>query len=114
MKQAYNFPDHVKGDTFNGITFTVTLNSIALPLTGATIKMQLRKLITDPVALELSTINNKIQITNAPGGVFAIMPQIIDIATQNYIYDIEITLQDGTIKTYISGKWKIISDVTHG
>jgi hypothetical protein len=26
----YNFPSHTKGDTFNGILFTITVNAVAL------------------------------------------------------------------------------------
>ena len=47
---ALNFT-HTKGDTFNEVAFEVKKNSTAIDLTGATIKMQLRKEYSDVSAV---------------------------------------------------------------
>lgn len=114
MEQAiYNFNSHVKGDTFKAITFTVTVNDDPLDLTGASIRMQLRLSPLHPVAYELSTAGDQIEITDAVNGKFQIKKQIIDFPAAVYYYDIEITLADGDVKTYVAGKWQITQDVTH-
>ena len=112
--EHYNLPSHVKGDTFNGILFTVTVNTVALDLTNAHIKMDLR---LTPLGVVAKTFSDGagITISNSPtDGKFTIDAQIIDIAAANYYYDIEITLGNGLVKTYISGRWNILQDVTYG
>jgi hypothetical protein len=114
MATTYNFPDHIKGDTYDGTQFTITVNSVALDLTGASIKMAL-KLEKDQATadLELTTTDGGITISNPPtSGIFSVAKQIIDVAVGKYFYDIQITLQDETVKTYISGRWKITQDIT--
>jgi hypothetical protein len=46
-------------------------------------------------------------------GKFTFNAQVINIAAANYYYDIQITLQNGSIKTYIGGRWNILQDVTY-
>jgi hypothetical protein len=110
---TYNFPDHYKGDTFEGKVFTITVNGSPAGLLGATIKMDLRKdkKETTPLTLRLSTESG---ITILGEDSFQIDPQIIDIPAKEYVHDIEITYANGDIKTYIEGTWKILQDVTHG
>ncbi len=114
MEQAiYNFNPHVKGDTFEALTFTVSVNEEPLTLTGASIRMHLRLAPLHPVAHELSTAEGHIVITDAVNGEFQIKKQIIDFPAALYWYDIEVTLANGDIKTYVAGKWQITQDVTH-
>ena len=63
---ALNFT-HTKGDTFNEVAFEVKKNGTALNLTGATIKMQLRKEYSDvSPTLSLTSVSNAgLTITNA-------------------------------------------------
>ena len=113
--QIYNFPDHIKGDTFNGVEFTLEVNSLPVDLTNASIKMYLKtqSKACDVVA-KFTTDNGKLTITDAVNGVFQFDNQIININAGTYDYDIEITLNNGTIKTYIKGTWKILQDITNG
>ena len=109
----YNFPDHINHDTFEGVSFTVLVNNIALNLTGASIRMMLRsQKLADTAVLTLSTVDESIVITNAAAGIFQVKKQIITATPATYFYDIEITLSDGTVKTYVEGTWKILPDVT--
>lgn len=110
---ALNFT-HTKGDTFNQVVFEVKRNDVAIDLTGATIKMQLRKNYSDTsAALSLTSVSNSgITITNASNGNFKINQQIIDIEVFNYVYDIQFTLASGEVKTYIKGGFNVVPEVT--
>jgi len=110
---ALNFT-HTKGDTFNQVVFEVKRNNTAIDLTGATIKMQLRKQYSDTsAALSLTSVASAgITITNASNGNFKINQQIIDIEVFNYVYDIQFTLSNGEVKTYIKGGFNVVPEVT--
>lgn len=110
---TYNFPNHKKGDTFNGIQFTVNVNALPSDLTGADIKMELRNKNCIAV-LGFSTGNGRITITDAVNGVFQINSGIIDIPVDTYNYDIQITYPVNIVKTYIEGTWKIVKEYTRG
>jgi hypothetical protein len=109
---SYNFT-HIKGDTFDEMPFAIVKNSVALNLTGATIRMQLRRECGGLIALSLTSVASAgITITNAVGGLFKINKQIINIASGNYAYDLEILFSDGTVKTWLSGEFLIECDIT--
>ena len=115
MASDYNFPNHVKGDTFDGVLFTLTVNTVALNLTGAVINMDLR-LTKTGVSVErfTSVADEHITISATPtDGTFTFNEQIISVDAGNYFYDIEIVFPDTTVKTYIAGRWNIIQDVTY-
>lgn len=105
---------HIKGDTFDEVAFQLKINDSAVNLTGAVIKMQLRKCYTDTTAaLSLTSVSSAgITITNASEGRFKINSQIIDIEVYNYVYDIQITLSSGVVKTYVQGGFNITNEVT--
>lgn len=104
---------HIKGDTFEAVNFQMLVNSVALDLTGCTLRMQLRKEYGGVVFLSLTSVANAgITITNASTGSFKINKQIINIDANNYIYDIELDKQNGDVKTYISGNFSVINDIT--
>ena len=123
---------HIKGDTFEAVNFQMLVNSVPLNLSGCTLRMQLKKEYSGTGYLYLNSIYTSdtssitadsstpidlysgggITITNATSGLFKINKQIIDIEAGNYIYDIELDKPDGTVKTYISGNFLIINDIT--
>lgn len=105
---------HIKGDTFDQVDFQLKINEVAVNLTGAVIRMQLRKSYSDTTAaLSLTSVSSAgITITNALEGRFRINTQIIDIEVYNYVYDIQITLASGVVKTYIQGGFNITNEVT--
>ena len=103
----------IRNDTFEAVPFAVLKNNVAVDLTGATIKMQLRKEAGGVIALSLTSVSSAgITITNTSGGLFKINKQIISIDAFNYLYDIQIAFSDGTVKTWISGEFLIINDIT--
>lgn len=105
---------HIKGDTFNQVAFELKIDSVAVNLTGAVIKMQLRKNANDvSPALSLTSASSAgITITNATSGLFKINEQIIDIPVDTYQYDIQITFSSGVVKTYIAGSFNITPEIT--
>jgi hypothetical protein len=105
---------HIKGDTFDEVAFQLKINNTVVNLTGATIKMQLRKCYSDTTpALSLTSVSSAgITITSPTTGEFKINTQIIDIEVYNYVYDIQITLASGVIKTYVQGGFNITNEVT--
>ena len=104
---------HIKGDSFEAVNFALLVNTVALNLTGCTLRMQLRKEYGGIVYLSLTSVASAgITITNATTGLFRINKQIINIDANTYIYDIELIKADGTVKTYISGNFYVTNDVT--
>ena len=104
---------HIKGDTFEAVNFQMLVNSVALNLTGCTLRMQLRKEYGGVIFLSLTSLASAgITITNAATGLFRINKQIINIDAANYLYDIELIKADSTVKTYIIGNFYVINDVT--
>ena len=96
---------HIKGDTFDEVAFSIKINNVVLDLTGAVIKMQLKKSGDLTVAiLALTSV--------AAGGVFKINQQIINIEVFNYVYDIQLTLASGVVKTYVSGTFSVTQEIT--
>lgn len=102
-----------QGDTWEGFTAEFLINNVAVDLTGALIRMQLRKGYCDSVvALEFSTEDGTILIDSPLNGEFSVEPRIIDITAKQYVYDLEVTLQDGRVITIIQGKFTILPTVT--
>jgi len=110
---ALNFT-HIKGDTFNQVAFELKIDTVAVNLTGAVIKMQLRKNASDVTpALSLTSVSSAgITITAPTLGQFKINEQIIDIAVETYQYDIQITFASGIVKTYVAGSFNITPEIT--
>jgi len=109
---SLNF-SHIQGDTFEAVNFAVIKNAVALSLTGAVIKMQLKKECSGIPILSFTSVSSAgLTITNAASGLFTINKQIINIPAYNYLYDIEITFSNGDVKTYIEGSFLVKCDIT--
>ncbi len=98
---------HKRGDTFYQTPINIKVNSVDLDLTGAVILMQLRK-----EAGGVVMFTPALSITDAVGGDFQIDEQIINIPACTYQYDIQITLSDDTVVTWISGLFIINDDIS--
>lgn len=114
MTTTYDFPDHRKGDTIEAITFTITVNGDPLDLTGASAKMDLRKNNVKQKRYTTAANDGLTIVSPATDGKLRFDKKIVDVPPNTYDYDIEITLANGDVKTYIAGNWKIIQDVTFG
>jgi hypothetical protein len=102
-----------RGDTFTEVPFQINVNSVPLDLTGAVIRMQLRTDYGGDIYLDLTSVDsNGITITNAANGEFKINQMIIELESFAYKYDIQITLANGEVKTWIEGIFNVSNDVT--
>lgn len=107
MAAKYDFPDITKGDTFLSRTITIEVNGSPLDLTGATPLMQLRLRPGAKVEHEFD-----LTISDAAGGEITINEFDVELDYKTYYYDLQITLSDDTILTYIKGKFKVLSDIS--
>ena len=105
----YDFPKHIKGDTWPVRTFTIEVNDLAKDLTGAAIAMKVRN-CNNTVLLSL-TDGAGLTITVPTSGKFQIDEQVLDIAAGVHTYDIEITDAAGVIKTWVKGNLIISSHI---
>lgn len=102
-----------RGDTFDEVLFELKKDGTAIDLTGATIHMQLRKAAGGPVFLNFTSVGSEgITITDAAAGKFKINSVIINLEANVYLYDIEITFASGEVRTWISGQFTILNDIT--
>lgn len=114
VAKVYNIPDHTRRDTFEGFDVTVKINTVALDLTGALIRMQMRiDSSATPIKEFNSDVDGGITITDAAAGKFTFDEQIIDVPAQQYFYDIQIELADDKVYTFLRGNWTIIQDYTY-
>jgi len=111
----YNIPSAIRGDTFDGIKFTVNVNSAVVDLTDAVITMNMRLTPLGTIAKSFTTVNSGglTILSPATAGEFQIDAQVIDITADEYVYDIQIVFGNGEIKTYVGGRWEVIQDVTY-
>jgi hypothetical protein len=111
--QEYNITVY-NGDTYKGAAFEIIVNGTPLILTGAQIAMMVRKVRKNNPVISIN-LGSGITITDAVNGKFRIDEQIFSVDRPgNYLYDIQITLASGVVKTYIKGDFIITGDITHG
>lgn len=108
----FNFPDHTKDDTFEGVEFILEENGSPIDLTGASIRMMLKLTPQDDAALTVFTPSDGLTITDAVNGIFQFDEQVISVDAGEYFYDIEVTDSGGKVTTYVSGRWIICQDIT--
>jgi hypothetical protein len=93
------------GDTYLGADFSLTTEED--PDQPLDLSEALIELVTG-TAYKLSTLDDTIRITDAPGGLFIIPEQIISWPPATYNFKIKITFASGRVRTYVVGTWKIL------
>ena len=115
IAKRYDFKPHIAGDTFNGITITMTLTSgavtSAIDLTGAAIKIVFKKHSQTTVISTLS-IGSGITVDDAENGIFSIDPFTVFATPGTYEYDMQITYSGGNVKTYMKGFFESKPQIT--
>ena len=101
-----------RGDSFGGVQFRIIRNGQALDLTGSSIKADFKNRQSGRIVLSMSNANGLIDIIYPEGGIFIFAPQIISVQSGVYLYDVQITFGDGSVKTYIEGTMKVEQDIT--
>ena len=110
--QKYNFPDAVRGDTYNDVEFIITVNDAPQDLTGASIRMWVVDGNASTPTMNFNTEDDTILITDAANGTFRTAIGEITAAPKLYHYDIEITFANGEVKTWIAGYFNVKKDTT--
>jgi hypothetical protein len=100
----YNFKKHASGSTFEKVNFVLEVNKRRKSLVGASIVMTLTYLTNTYTFSDGAGFT----ITDAERGEFCFDRQIITLTAANYQYDITITFDDGSVKKYIKGNWRIV------
>lgn len=101
----------IKGDTWQGATITLSQSGIPVDITTAEFKMQVRKNACSEIALEWSTSDSTITITEGLSGIFTIAARDIDLTPTTYKFDCEMVLLSVT-NTIFSGDWVVTEDIT--
>lgn len=109
---TYDFPAHRKNDTFKGRTFTISKNGVALDLTGAAIKITFRYNSPTGETTQILQTGAGVTITNATAGEYKIDKQVIAWTVGTWYYDIQITLGNGDIFTWVKGVFPVEQDIT--
>ena len=106
-----NIKPQLKGDTFNGVRFTL---SPATDLTGATIRTQFRRGgKKNSVSKDLS-IGSGITVEYLELGIFVWDSFIMDLEVATYYYDVQITFPNGNVNTWVEGTITVTQDTTYG
>lgn len=91
----------IAGDTIEEIAFTITVNAVALDLTGADIVVS-----SQPAGINLA-VGAGLTVTNAAAGQFKINSQILSTKAGTYNYFVKFFLSDGSVQTYLTGLWTV-------
>ena len=114
---TYNFPDMVRGDTFDGIAeLQITVDSAAPSVALASVRIHFRRSKRAGAILKsLSSEDSPatISIDNADTWLISIpSSNDLDLPVGKSFYDMEFTDADGRKKTYIAGTIEVLHDVT--
>lgn len=113
---ANYFPNHKKGDTFEGKTIKLYVGTgpdkVPMDLTGVTAKMEFRPLGVRTPAFVFQTSDNTLTIPNPIDGTIIMQPRILDANAGDYNYDLQLIFPNGNVKTFLTNVWKIVQDVT--
>lgn len=115
IAKRYNFKPHIAGDTFNGLSFTVTLTSGAvtapIDLTDVDIKVVFKKQGISTVVSTLE-IGSGITLDDAVNGEFSIDAFTVFTTPYTYEYDMQFTYASGVVKTYLKGFFKVLEQIS--
>ena len=108
---------HYSGDSWYGLDIgpaTINGESPILPVVSA--RLQFRNAYDD-LGYEFNTVSEigkgLIQIVDATNWELIIGPQILTLPAGKWVWDLEITDSSGFVLTPVSGKMKVIGDVTN-
>lgn len=107
----YKMDPVVSGNTFNGKTFTVSVNEIPSDLTGVQIRLSLRSNSPLGPIQKSMIIGDGITLTYPTLGQFEIDAQRINLPAGQYYYDILFLFPSGVAKTFIAGTWLITNSI---
>lgn len=99
-----------KGDTFDAVLSFVDANEDPLDLTGCEFEAHIRR-STDQLVKTMKTTGPSpelVLVTNV-----LTFNAVLDIAAEEYKWDVQCIFADGKVKTFAGGKMTIVDEVTH-
>lgn len=100
-----------QGDSWDMHAVIKDSEDVAIDLTGAVIRVQVRKKHGDPVLFEISSA---LEITiGGLGNNELTWIEIVDLPQGVYKWDLQITFPDGKVRTIFAGKFTTQSDITN-
>lgn len=117
MEFEAKIAEHKRGDTWNGMSFLCEElqedgSHLPLDLTGVKVLIQFKTSNNGNPIFEFKTDDGTITIPEPLAGEIIMMPRIIDVYPNKYIFDIQLTYPNGIVETIVSGSWVIINDVS--
>ena len=112
--QVYNITVK-RGDTFAGVKFQYKQNGVPIDLEGAIVLMQVREEPdSNTTIMQFSSEAGEIIIGGGDNNELTIMPKIIPSGApaRKCCYDVQITFPNGSVKTWVSGYFEILKDVS--
>lgn len=99
----------LKGNTW-ATTFSIFKDSVAVNLSAAEVRVQIRRKATSTTAEVTLTEADGITVGGASNNEVAISKRI-NIAAGDYVWDL-LVINGGIYKTYVGGKIEIVEEVT--
>lgn len=91
-------------------SFTLTLDSTPIDLTGATVKIDIKKQCGDTTAISM-TNGDGISVGGVNNNSITVN-KVINIDAGNYVWDMQVTFTTGVVKTYLWGNFIVSQDIT--
>lgn len=101
-----------RGNSFNGMTFTILVNSVPVSFVGASAKLHVKRASEDSPVLEWNSDDGSITFA---GNVITLQPKTgaqMNVEPGVYIYDLLVLHSNGVSNTYVSGTFEIVNRVT--
>lgn len=95
-------------------SWTIRVDGVVLNLTGASAKLHVRPSFSSTdLSLELGTTPlTGITIASPTSGIVLLKSAPIELPVGRYVFDLQITLADGTVQTYEQNRLIVRQDVT--
>ena len=98
-----------KGNTWQSV-FTLFKDGVAINLSAAEVRIQIRRKATSATAEETLTEADGITVSGASSNVVTTSKRI-NIAAGDYVWDM-LVIAAGVYKTYVGGKFEVVEEVT--
>lgn len=119
MRKENLIEDHYRGDTWDGMELLIedleddNVTVIGpLDLTGCMVNAHFKTSPRGSAIFKFSTTDDTITIANPTTGIIRFNEKKIDAEPATYMFDIQLTFPDGSIKTILQDCWTILNDIT--
>lgn len=109
LPQRYDFLPRLAGDTWQGLKFSIVINDEPEDLTDCLVEIGFRKTALGKLEWLLSSETGAITIDE---NEITVEPRLLTLSPGSYVYDLQITYPDGFVRTYLTGSFKVLKDIT--